>query len=94
MQRKTKMKGKERKEERVLSGSTAEEPEQSHSFSKRAGKGKVELNGDPAPLGPIRKCSSPPAAASRSLRFLDAAHLEFSNGIWLTPAHRTVGNVA
>lgn len=42
--------------------------------------------------GPARKLSSY-AAASWRLRFLDAAHLEFSSGIWLSPAHRTSGSV-
>lgn len=76
---KKKRQEKERKERRILSDRTAEEPEQSHSFSKKAGEGKVELNRDPTPLGPIHECLSPHTAASQTLRFLDAVHLESSS---------------
>lgn len=87
-------KGKERKEERREYPLTVQQrEEQSHSFLEKAGKGEVELNRDPATLGPTRKCSSLCTAASQRLRCLDAVHLEFSTGIWLRPAHRTGGCV-
>ena len=46
------MGAKERKDKRILSDTTAEKPEQSHSFSKTPGEGKVAANRAPAALGP------------------------------------------
>ena len=90
---KKKKKERKRKRREYSQTSTAEESEQLHGISKKAGKGKVGLIRDPDIRGPTRKFSSPQAAASQRPRFLDAARLEFSSRSWLPPPHRTIGSV-
>ena len=58
------------------------------NFSKKAGNVKVGLDRDPDTLGPRLKFSSVCAAANQRLGFLDAACMEFSKKIWVSPYTR------
>lgn len=49
---------------------------------------KVGLDRDPDTLGPRLKFSSVCAAANQRLGFLDAACMEFSKKIWVSPYTR------
>lgn len=89
-------KWEQRKEKiREYSQTLQQRSQSNHTASpKRLAKGRWQQTGPPLPWDPPCKYSALHAAASERLRFLDAAHLEFSNGIWLAPAHGTVGYVA
>ena len=52
---------------------------------------KVGLDRDPDILGPRLKFSSIHTATNLSLGFLDAAYLEFSKKIWVSPYTREKG---